>query len=122
MPAVPEVPSPSTNSCWSQQRQCQQCQQCPARRTLEVCVRVVEQHHANLWCRALLDFVDTYPEVVERVRLPGWYLRIMLRSIGKPHDVLGFTVDCLAFEVVMPVGAAVSKVGAVQAFGAVVHQ
>ncbi len=60
-----------------------------------------EQHHANLWCRALLDFVERYPEVVKRVELPGAYLRIMLKSIGKPHDMLGFSVDCMAFEVVM---------------------
>ena len=60
-----------------------------------------EQHHANLWCRALLDFVEQYPQVVQRVQLPTQYLQIMLRSIGKPHDVLSFSVDCLAFEIVM---------------------
>ncbi len=60
-----------------------------------------EQHHANLWCRALLDFTELYPEVVRRVELPSQYMRIMLKSIGKPHNVLEFSVDCLAFEVVM---------------------
>lgn len=60
-----------------------------------------EQHHANLWCRALLDFTDRYPEVVRRVALPRQYMQIMLKSIGKPHSVLSFSVDCLAFEVVM---------------------
>lgn len=60
-----------------------------------------EQQHANMWCRALLDFTEKYPEVVRRVELPRQYLKIMLKSIGKPHSVLGFAVDCLAFEVVM---------------------
>ncbi len=60
-----------------------------------------EQSHANMWCRALLDFTEKYPEVVQRVKLPQQFMKIMLKSIGKPHSVLGFTVDCLAFEVVM---------------------
>ncbi len=60
-----------------------------------------EQNHANLWCRTLMDFTQRYPEVVQRVSLPQRYLKIMLKSIGKPHDVQGFAIDCLAFEVVM---------------------
>jgi hypothetical protein len=60
-----------------------------------------EQQHANLWCQALLDFTGQYPEVVRRVKLPRQFLKIMLKSIGKPHSVLNFAVDCLAFEVVM---------------------
>lgn len=60
-----------------------------------------EQAHANMWCRALQDFVEKYPEVVKQVSLPRWYMNIMLKSIGKPHDVAGFVIDCLAFEVVM---------------------
>lgn len=60
-----------------------------------------EQRHANLWCRALLDFSKTYPEVISRKRLPQRYLKIMLNSVAKPHSVLNFGIDCLAFEVVM---------------------
>jgi hypothetical protein len=60
-----------------------------------------EQRHANLWCKALHDFTKRYPDSVRRVKLPRTYMRIMLRSIGKPHDVAGFVTDCLAFEVVM---------------------
>ena len=60
-----------------------------------------EQAHSNMWCRALLDFSRHYPDVVERVQLPGWQTRIMLSQIGKPHSVLDFSIDCLAFEVVM---------------------
>ena len=60
-----------------------------------------EQRHANLWCRALLDFTVTYPEVVKQMRLPQGYLKIMLKSIGQSHSVLNFGIDCLAFELVM---------------------
>lgn len=60
-----------------------------------------EQAHANLWCKALLDFTRAYPEVVARARLPGWLMKSMLRRVAVPHDVLEFAVDCLAFEVVM---------------------
>lgn len=60
-----------------------------------------EQRHANLWCRALLDFTQTYPEVVKEMKLPQRYLKIMLGSIGKQHSVLQFGTDCLAFELVM---------------------
>lgn len=60
-----------------------------------------EQRHANLWCRALLDFSQNYPEAVSRMRLPQMMLKVMLRSIGKPHSVLNFGIDCLAFELVM---------------------
>jgi hypothetical protein len=60
-----------------------------------------EQQHANMWCRALLDFVKEYPEVVKRVELPHWLLGVTLKNIGKPHSVLDFGVDCLAFELAM---------------------
>lgn len=57
-----------------------------------------EQRHANLWCRALKDFTERYPRVVKRAKLPFWLLKIMLKSVGKPHSVLNFGIDCLAFE------------------------
>lgn len=60
-----------------------------------------EQRHANLWCRALLDFSGRYPEVIRRVKLPSWLLKVMLRSVGKPHSIRNFAVDCLAFETVL---------------------
>lgn len=60
-----------------------------------------EQMHANLWCKALLDFSRAYPDVVKRARLPGWLMKMMLRKVAVPHGVLEFAVDCLAFEVVM---------------------
>lgn len=60
-----------------------------------------EQHHANLWCAILQDFVQQYPEVVERVKLPEALMKVMLKSIGKPHTITTFTLDCLAFEIVM---------------------
>ncbi len=60
-----------------------------------------EQRHANLWCRALLDFTVTYPDVIKQTRLPQGYLKIMLKSIGQPHSVLNFGIDCLAFELIM---------------------
>ncbi len=60
-----------------------------------------EQQHANLWCRALLDFVENYPEVVKRVKVPDWRIKIMLGSIGKQHSVVDFGIDCLAFELIM---------------------
>lgn len=60
-----------------------------------------EQRHANMWCKALLEFTENHPEVVKRVELPESFLKIMLKSMGKPHSVLEFGVDCLAFEVVM---------------------
>jgi hypothetical protein len=60
-----------------------------------------EQHHANLWCGILQDFARHYPDVVERVSLPEALLKVMLKSIGKPHTVTTFTLDCLAFETVM---------------------
>jgi len=60
-----------------------------------------EQRHANLWCQALLEFAGRYPEVIKRVKLPDWLLGVMLKSVGKPHNVRQFAVDCLAFETVM---------------------
>ncbi len=60
-----------------------------------------EQQHANMWCRALLDFVRQYPEVVKRVELPRWLLGVTLKNVGKPHSVIDFGVDCLAFELAM---------------------
>jgi hypothetical protein len=60
-----------------------------------------EQHHATLWCGILQDFARQYPEVVERVNLPNALMKVMLKSIGKPHTVTTFTLDCLAFETVM---------------------
>ncbi len=57
-----------------------------------------EQRHANLWCKALLDFSQRYPQIVQRVKLPDWQLKIMLGSIGKPHSLKNFAIDCLAFE------------------------
>ncbi len=60
-----------------------------------------EQRHANMWCRALQDFAERYPEVVSRVAMPEWLLKIMLKSIGKPHNLRNFAIDCLAFETVM---------------------
>ena len=60
-----------------------------------------EQRHANMWCRALLDFTVIYPDVVKRTRLPQGCLELMLSRISQPHNVLNFGVDCLAFELVM---------------------
>jgi hypothetical protein len=60
-----------------------------------------EQRHSNLWCRALRDFCCYYPEVIRKVELPGWLLQVMLKSVGKPHSVQDFAVDCWAFETVL---------------------
>lgn len=60
-----------------------------------------EQQHANLWCHALLQFVEHYPEVVKRVKITDWRIKIMLGSIGKQHSVVDFGIDCLAFELIM---------------------
>lgn len=38
-----------------------------------------EQMHANIWCKALLDFSRAYPDVIKRARLPGWLMKSMLR-------------------------------------------